>query len=79
VEEGQTVYVLEPRQRSLLLMHLLVVALDAEGWRMAPQHFEKLRRELGMTPSDVVLRWVRACACAVRGAAASARCCCAQQ
>lgn len=40
----------------LLLMHLLVVALEAEGWRMAAGQFEGLRTELKMSASDVVAR-----------------------
>lgn len=50
-------YVREARQEQLMLMHLLVVALDLEGWRMAPQQFEMLRRELKTTPADVVTRY----------------------
>lgn len=49
-------YVREAKQEQLLLMHLLVVALDLEGWHMAPQQFEMLRRELKSTPADVVMR-----------------------
>jgi hypothetical protein len=56
MEDGRLVYVREAKQEQLLLMHLLVVALDLEGWRMAPQQFEMLRRELKTTPVDVVTR-----------------------
>lgn len=57
MEDGRLVYVREAKQEQLLLMHLLVVALDLEGWRMAPQQFELLRRELKATPTDIVTRW----------------------
>lgn len=56
MEDGRLVYVREAKQEQLMLMHLLVVALDLEGWRMAPQQFEMLRRELKTTPADVVNR-----------------------
>lgn len=56
MEEGRLVYVREAKQEQLLLMHLLVVALDLENWRLAPQQFEMLRRELKTTPVDVVTR-----------------------
>lgn len=50
------VYSRDEYKKQLLLMHLLVVALDFEGWTMAPQQFEDLRRDLKMTPPDVVSR-----------------------
>ncbi len=56
LEEGKVVYVREQKQEQLLLMHLLVVALDLEGWSMAPQQFEMLRRELKTTAADLVNR-----------------------
>jgi hypothetical protein len=56
MEDGRLVYVRESKQEALLLMHLLVVALDLEGWRMGPAQFEMLRRELKTTPTDVVNR-----------------------
>jgi hypothetical protein len=58
MDGGKLMYVREAKQEQLLLMHLLVVALDLEGWRMAPQQFEMLRRELKMTPIDMVTRCV---------------------
>ncbi|WIA38332.1 hypothetical protein OEZ86_001668 [Tetradesmus obliquus] len=56
-EEGGTVYVREDAKRQLLLMHVLVVALDAEGWALAPPQFEALRQELKMSAADVVARF----------------------
>jgi len=56
MEGGRLMYVREAKQEQLLLMHLLVVALDLEGWHMAPQQFEMLRRELKATPADVITR-----------------------
>ncbi|KAF6259060.1 RNA polymerase I associated factor, A49-like protein [Scenedesmus sp. NREL 46B-D3] len=56
-EEGGTVYVREDFKRQLLLMHVLVVALDVEGWALAPAQFDGLRKELKMTAADVVARF----------------------
>jgi hypothetical protein len=50
------VYVREDYKRQLLLMHVLVVALDVEGWALAPAQFEALRKELKMNAADVVAR-----------------------
>jgi hypothetical protein len=35
---------------------VLVVALDVEGWALAPVQFEALRKELKMNTADVVAR-----------------------
>ena len=63
MEDGHLVYVRESKQETLLLMHLLVVALDLEGWRMGPTQFELLRRELKTTPADVVNRYAENALC----------------
>jgi hypothetical protein len=55
-EESGTVYVREDYKKQLLLMHVLVVALDVEGWSLAPAQFDALRKELKMTAADVVAR-----------------------
>jgi hypothetical protein len=52
------VYVCEDYKCQLLLMHVLVVALDVEGWSLAPAQSDALQKELKMTAADVVARWV---------------------
>lgn len=56
VEGGNAVYTRSDYRKHLLLMHLLVVALEVEGWNMAPQQFDGLREALQMTASDLVSR-----------------------
>ncbi len=53
---GTDVYAREAAQKELLLGHVLVVALAAEGWRMAPEQYDALRKELKMASADVVQR-----------------------
>lgn len=56
-EGGVTSYVREEHKAQLLLMHALVCALDVDGWTLAPEQFDALRRELKMTAGDVVSRF----------------------
>lgn len=56
VEGGNAVYTRDDYRKQLLLMHVLVVALEVEGWNMAPLQFDGLREALKMTTPDVVSR-----------------------
>lgn len=56
VDGGTTMYVRENHKHQLLLMHVLVVALDVEGWVLAAPLFDALCKELKMTAPDVVSR-----------------------
>ncbi len=44
-------------QKELLLAYALVLALRAEGWRIAPEQFAALAAELKMAPGDVAARF----------------------
>jgi hypothetical protein len=50
------VYTRDDSQRELLLGHALVVALDVEGWKMAPEQFNALRTELKLKPQDLATK-----------------------
>ncbi|KAF8062017.1 hypothetical protein HT031_004277 [Scenedesmus sp. PABB004] len=57
MDGGGVSFVREEVKQQLLLMHVLVVALAAEGWVLPPAQFEGLRKELKMTAGDVVSRF----------------------
>ena len=64
------VYVRDDRQKGLALAYALVVALEAEGWRMSPEAFEALRAELRVGPRDLVARFRElGCDCAAASVA----------
>jgi hypothetical protein len=51
------VFVRDDRQKALALAYALVIALDAEGWRLSPEVFESLRAELKVPARDLALRF----------------------
>jgi hypothetical protein len=51
------VFVRDDRQKALALAYALVIALDAEGWRLSPEAFEALRAELKVPARDLALRF----------------------
>jgi hypothetical protein len=65
-------FVRDDRQKALALAYALVIALEAEGWRMSPEAFEALRAELRVGARDLVTRFRElGCDCVAATAAAA--------